>query len=1313
MNKKMKDFRRRLEELLPEDRIKLQKSLINLGMENKKGADPRQINDRSAVLEKRFLRAEERKKRRINERPRVTYPGDLPILERKEAIIEGLRRNQVLVVTGETGSGKTTQLPKMCLEAGRGINGVIGCTQPRRIAAISIANRVAEELGEEAGHSVGYKIRFEDRTSRRGYIKFMTDGILLMEAQSDPSLRSYDTLIVDEAHERSINIDFILGYLKRLMAWRRDLKVIITSATIDSEKFSRVFDNAPVIKVSGRTWPVEIHYRPSETAIDDDNFPNHIEAAVAAVKELKKDWHGGHTLIFMPTEQDIRDTCEILKGCNFSNTVILPLYARLSEAGQKKIFQPLRMDKIIVATNVAETSITVPGIRFVIDSGLARISEYRPQTRTTGLPVKAIAKSSAAQRAGRAGRLEKGLCIRLYSGEDYEGRPDFTPPEILRTNLAEVILRMLHLNIGDIASFPFIDKPRPKSIRDGYDILLELGAVRPGKTGYRLTEQGRRMASLPLDPRIARILLEARKNRCLREILVIAAALSIQDPRERPSEKEREADRAHKTFVNPSSDFITLINIWDAFHRSYRGSSESVRRAFCREHFLSLRRIREWKSVHDELEGILQDSGLMPNDTYGEPLRGEALYEAVHKCILAGYISQFAVKKDKNLYRFAKGGEAMVFPGSGLFNGDASWIVSAEMIETSRVFARMNGKIKSDWLEEVGGSSCVRSWCEPRWDTDRGEVVATEQVSLFGLVIVQGRTISYGHVKPDEAAEIFIREAILGEKLFPAPPFLKHNHELIDRILTMENKIRKRTILVDEEDLVLFYRERLGTVYDSRTLRSMLRDKNFDESLRMKEKDIRRWFPEEDLLDYPDEVSLGGARFSLTYRFNPGSNDDGITLNIPPHLLKAAAAESPDWKIPGLLREKVQALIKALPKEYRRRLIPIGRAVDIAVEELGERKDKNDASILKTLSSVLQKRFGVCVPAMAWPVERIPDHLSVRYALVGKKKRELKASRKIDDLLWEDAAGEIDRDLAEARKGLERGPLTHWDMEELPEWIDFHESRKGTLRVHPALVEEGEEVFLRVFRNGEEASALHARGVRRLWEVQFSKDRKYLLQCLALPEDLRRRVPWSGGSQKFESLLGKLAEERLIGGAIRSRKAFLRCASEARPRIYETAREVMGFVEPVLRLYMEARRTFADLKGDVGANRGMASFIDSLSDHLEQLVPPDFPILFDEERLARIAVYLRGILIRCERGLHHLDKDRSKAGKVLPFTEALERLRATLPAFSSMEKRYALDEFALMIEEFRLSVFAPELKTAFPISSKRLKEKLAEIEGMV
>ena len=814
-------------------------------------------------LKKPNISIKKRKWRKQN-LPRFSYNPSLPITDRKGDIIDAISKNQVVIISGETGSGKTTQIPKFCLAAGRGIAGKIGCTQPRRIAATTVAHRIAEELGEKIGRSVGYKIRFKDKTRHDSYVKIMTDGILLAETLSDPYLNEYDTIIVDEAHERSLNIDFVLGILKKLIKKRKDLKLIITSATIDTEKFSKAFDDAPVIEVSGRMYSVDIRYLPAcpdseKQGQDAKNDLSHVEMAADAVNTINREGQYGDILVFMPTEQDIRETCELLEGRNYKNAFIYPLFARLPASEQSKIFSRPPGRKIIIATNVAETSITIPGIRYVVDTGLARISHYTPRSRTTALPVVPISRSSADQRKGRCGRVENGICIRLYSEEDFLSRHLFTMPEILRSNLAQVILRMIALNLGDISDFPFIDRPAKKSVKDGFDLLLELGAIteepgrsRPkGASRFILTKKGRLMSKIPIDPRLSRMLIEAQEEGCLKEVTVIASVLSIQEPRERPAEKASEADEVHSKFADPASDFITLLNIWDTYHDTWRRvKSINQMKKYCRAHYLSFKRMREWRDIHSQISAILEENVLKGKDKKavlkitknkngkGRPEVFTPFYSAVHKSILSGFLSNIAVKKEKYFFTAAKGKEVMIFPGSGLFNKSKTWIVAAEMVETSRLFARTVANIESSWLEALGIDLCKYTYLSPHWERNRGEVVASEQVSLFGLIIEPGRPVSYGKINRDEASDIFIRSALVEGDMRRPLDFMKHNKRLIDEIKDMENRLRRRDLLVGDQEIFEFYTERLSGIYDIRTLRKRLKKKGSDKFLLISREDL-------------------------------------------------------------------------------------------------------------------------------------------------------------------------------------------------------------------------------------------------------------------------------------------------------------------------------------------------------------------------------------------------------------------------------------------------------------------------------------------
>ena len=942
-------------EAMCRDRHRLIRSLNTLKKSSRNGAkeDGVRAKQAAALLKKAKASAACRAKRKAAVPQGIDFDPDLPINARKADIIQAIQAHPVVIISGETGSGKTTQIPKFCLEAGRGTAGMIGCTQPRRIAAMTVARRIAFELGQDLGQSVGYKIRFDDHTPPTAHIKLMTDGILLAETQQDRFLTQYDTLIVDEAHERSLNIDFTLGLLRRLVKNRPDLKLIITSATIDTEKFSKAFDDAPVIEVSGRMFPVETIYAPI-TGSEDGNPEDqgYVEAAGEAASNLISKTRTGDILIFMPTEQDIGETMEILRGKLRDGISILPLFARLSAKEQTRVFATGPGRKVVVSTNVAETSLTIPGIKYVIDTGLARIPSYSPRTRTTALPVAPISQSSANQRKGRCGRVENGVCIRLFDEDDFNGRPFFTSPEIVRSNLAEVILRMLSLKLGDISSFPFIDPPAPKSIKDGFDTLMELSAIRRApqkgkKTGQGkliLTPMGQTMARLPMDPKLSRILIQAAEAGCLKEAGIITTALTVSDIRQRPADKAQAADQKHAAFRDPTSDFITLLNIWQACETTGRQlKSRSKLRKWCIENYLSFKRLREWQDIHRQITKMLKDHDIVDKgkgpgqQALGKPGRSEhpekksgendtanPLYTAIHKSLLYGYLAGIAHKKEKNLYTAAKGQQALIFPGSGLFNKAGTWIMAAEFVKTSQLFARGVANIDPAWLEEIGKDLCTRTYTDPRWEKKRGEVVADEQVSLFGLVIVNGRKIAYGKVNPQEASEIFIRHALVQGEVFRPFAFMAHNQALIRDLETLEDKTRTRDILATEDDLFIFYQSRLPTpFYDVRSFAKFLKDLKDDKALRMTREDIQKAHVDQETLSrFPDRLEMTQGEFALEYTFDPGTEADGVTIKVPAEAAAMVSKHRVDRLVPGLFEEKITALIKALPKQYRRKLTP-------------------------------------------------------------------------------------------------------------------------------------------------------------------------------------------------------------------------------------------------------------------------------------------------------------------------------------------------------------------------------------------------------
>jgi len=1267
---------------------------------------------RSAVLMKRIAA-------RRSRLPRIVYPPTLPILERKGDIIAAIRKHPVVVITGETGSGKTTQLPKMCLEAGRGLTGMIGCTQPRRIAATSVARRIAEEMGECIGRTVGYKIRFDNRTPREAFLKIMTDGILLMEAQTDPLLRAYDTIIVDEAHERSLNIDFVLGILKTILTRRSDFRIVITSATIDTDKFSKAFGNAPVIEVSGRLYPVEVRYEPLDPRLEEKGEITPVEAAVRAVEDLVERRERGDILIFMPTEQDIRETCDLLAGRFREEAAILPLFSRLSAAQQQEVFRPLTMRKIVAATNVAETSITIPGIRFVIDSGLARIAEYNPRTRTAGLPVRPISKSSADQRKGRCGRVRDGVCIRLYGEDDYLGRPLYTAPEILRSNLAGVILRMLALNLGDIAAFPFIDQPAPKSIRDGIETLLELGGIETdAKDGrgpthpWRLTEHGRIMAQLPLDPRISRMILEALKEGCLEEIVVIGAALSIQDPRERPAEKEAQADQAHAKFKDPSSDFSSLLGLWRRYWDHGESSkSQNRQRRFCRDHFLSFRRMREWREIHDQILSILSEQRLFPRKDTTLQKQGADLYAALHRSILSGYLGQIAQKKEKNLYTATRGRQAMIFPGSGLFNRGGNWIVAAEMIETSRLFARTAANIESDWLEELGGLLCKHTYSAPHWEKERGEVVASEAVTLFGLAIVTGRPVSFGRIDPDGASRIFIRSALVEGEVKKPLPFLVHNQELIKKIASFEEKVRRRDLLIDEEAMAEFYEKRLPGIFDIRTLQRLIRDREDDAFLRMKEEDLFVKTPDlGEIALFPEAVSTGGWRLDCLYRFDPGAPEDGITLKIPVHVIPSVRDAPMDWAVPGLVKGKVMALLKGLPKEYRKRLQPLVHTGEIILTEM-----ERQGTLPVALSRFIYKKFGVDIPADRWPLEGLDDHLRLRFAVMDGKDRELAAGRDIGILRQEFPGAKESQALVKARRFWEKADLTAWDFGDLPERITLTD---GPADLHapvvfPALVAGKTTIDIRLFASDPEARRAHCKGVGALLALRLRDELKHLRKSISPAGDLRIWASAFGGVKVLEAALMEKVMHDLFESDIRTGASFEGYVETVRSQILPLGQAMVRKATPLIKTLYETTELLRSLEGPNRGNGPVLSFLSEQRDELSRLLPPDFLIRYGEERLVHIGRYLRALAIRAERGAVHLEKALERGKEISKLVVWHEKTSQELTENTSDAKRQAIEEFGWLIEEYKVSLFAQELKTAVPVSGKRIDTMMEEIKRML
>jgi ATP-dependent helicase HrpA len=1272
---------------------------------------------------------------------RIHYPASLPISSRKDEIISAIQEHQVVVVAGDTGSGKTTQLPKMCLEAGRAAGrNLIGCTQPRRIAAMSVAERVQEELA--APELVGYKIRFSDRTGPQTKIKFMTDGVLLAETQGDRTLRRYDTLIIDEAHERSLNIDFLLGYLHQLLAKRSDLKLIISSATIDTEKFSRHFGDAPIIQVEGRTYPVSIEYCPPGTDSEEEEEVKDLSGLVIEQVRRVMSRPGGDMLVFMPTERDILETTDALRKQLEGKALVLPLFGRLQGGEQRRIFQPAQQRKIIVATNVAETSITVPGIETVIDTGLARISRYSPRSGTTSLPVARVSKASCSQRAGRCGRIGPGRCIRLYSEEDFLSRPEFTLPEILRSNLAEVILQMTALHLPPPAQFPFLDPPASQAVSEGYRTLRELGAL---TAEHRLTERGTIMARLPLDPRISRMIIESAELGSLREVCVIAAALAIQDPRIVPAEKKEKARQAHLQFAAPGSDLLTLVNLWHAC-RGVQGkapTSGELRR-FCTANFCSWQRMREWFDIHEQILRILsQHEEFVPAlQRMSADEAAPASPEAVHQAVTAGFLRNIATKKEKNTYLITGNREAVIFPGSCLYNKAGQWLVATDFVQTSQLFARMAANIDVAWLERLGGDLCKRSYSDPHWEKKAGQVVALEKVVLFGLVIAADRKVNYGRISPQTAAEartIFIREALIPGELEGTYPFLQHNLDLLRQLEELEERLRRRGMLTDEQAVYDFYEQRLGLVYDRFTLNRFLRDKakerqpgaeadaEADAFLRMKEADVCRNQPDsEALYRFPETLQTPQGRLKLRYSFQPGQEDDGVTVDIPASCCAALSPALFEWLVPGLLPEKVLALLRSLPKRLRRQLVPLPDAADAILDSMAI----GHGSLYPALEQAILRRFQMTVTRADWQLESVPQHLRMRFRLCDEQGQTLCCTRNFQELVQHCALPKtgIVKGSAPASSSANlpasKG-LTSWEFDPPPAPMPVHDAQKRMTGLHhPALFLEEkngqpQSVALRYIPDPEQARTLCQSGLRFLYGLRFPGEIPAISkECKAVVAG--QTASWlslglKGGAAETKELLLNGVLDRLFQldqlDSLPSKAQFAATVAALKEQgLLRQARALLNQIVEVLTTRRQVQTVLTQSRQrSSNAGSGQTRFAE-YQQLLEGLVPQDFLAKLPLAELAERKRWLLALAKRIERAEHGPLKDAEKAKRVQPFMEQLRRLTQenNRPPCPACSEELAL--FRRMVEEFKVSVFAPEIGTAMPVSEKRLDAQMKRAE---
>jgi ATP-dependent helicase HrpA len=1227
--------------------------------------------------------------------PSVTYPPELPVSQRRDEIGAAIRDHQVVVVAGETGSGKTTQLPKICLELGRGVRGMIGHTQPRRLAARTVAERVAAELRIPLGQTVGYQVRFTDRVGKDTRIKLMTDGILLAELERDRSLRRYHTIIIDEAHERSLNVDFLLGYLARLLPRRPDLKLVITSATIDPERFSRHFGGAPVIEVSGRTWPVEVRYRPLGQEPDDDR--DQTQGILDAVDELCREGLGD-ILVFLSGEREIRDTADALRGHDVPRSPggveILPLYARLAAAEQHRVFQPHDRRRVVLATNVAETSLTVPGIKYVVDPGTARISRYSHRSKVQRLPIEPVSRASADQRKGRCGRTSDGVCIRLYSTDDFAARPEFTEPEILRTNLASVILQMTALRLGDVAAFPFIDPPDRRSVKAGVDLLRELGAL---DGGGRLTGVGRRLAQVPADPRLARMLLEAGRLGCAREVLVIVAALSIQDPRERPADKQEAADERHRRFADKGSDFLTWLNLWRWLHERQAELSSNQFRKLCRAEFLNYLRVREWQDLHGQLRAVARDLGIKLN-------RDEPHPDAVHTALLAGLLSHIGLRQgDTREYLGARGTRFAIFPGSALARKPPQWVMAAELVETSRLWGREAAAIRPEWAEPLAAHLVKRTYSEPHWSRSRGAVLASERVTLFGVPIVAERQVNYGNIDPGPARELFIRHALVEGDWETSHGFFARNRRLLAEVEELEHRARRRDLLVDDHTLFDFYDRRIpAEVVSARHFDAWWKraGQQRPDLLDFERSMLRRATDAPDAVDYPDTWVTGGHRLRLTYQFEPGSDADGVTVHIPLAVLNQIDPGGFDWQVPGLRQELVTELIRSLPKSIRRSFIP---APDWAASVL-ERIGPDDGPLLEVLAGELERTGTVEVPPDAFDPARVPDHLRVSFRVADRRGRgpaRVVGEGKDLDELKRRLAPRMRAAIAAAAPGLERGRVTGWDLGALPRVV---EERRGgrVVKGFPALVDEGDTVAVRLLESGAEQAVAMRAGTRRLLLQQVPSPVRYVLAHQDNQAKLTlSRYRHGSATDLFADCLAAAADDLIAasGGPAWDEAGFRRLLDAVRGGLADATLDVVSEVARVLAVAGEVEGRLTEL-----TNPAFAPATGDVRAQLDGLVHPGWVTATGRRRLPDVLRYVRAMLQRLDRLPGDLHRDAERMESVALATAAWRRARDRRPD-------PALDELRWMLEELRVSYFAQSLGTPYPVSEKRVLRAIGQPAG--
>ncbi|MEU4049267.1 ATP-dependent RNA helicase HrpA [Streptomyces olivaceus] len=1261
-----------------------------------------------AEIEAEVAKAEQRIGERRARVPDVSYPAQLPVSQKKDEIAAAIRDHQVVIVAGETGSGKTTQIPKICVELGRGVRGMIGHTQPRRIAARTVAERVADELDTPLGETVGWKVRFTDQVNPEStFIKLMTDGILLAEIQTDRELRAYDTIIIDEAHERSLNIDFLLGYLAQLLPKRPDLKVVITSATIDPERFSRHFGDAPIVEVSGRTYPVEVRYRPLLEEDGDDADRDQITAITDAVEELMGEGNGD-ILVFLSGEREIRDTADALEKKKYRGTEVLPLYARLSHAEQHRVFQRHSGRRIVLATNVAETSLTVPGIKYVIDPGFARISRYSHRTKVQRLPIEPVSQASANQRKGRCGRTSDGICVRLYSEDDFDARPEFTDAEILRTNLASVILQMTAAGLGDIEKFPFIDPPDHRNIRDGVQLLQELGALDPAQKDVRkrLTDTGRKLAQLPVDPRLARMVLEADRNGCAREVMVIAAALSIQDPRERPAEKQAQADQQHARFKDETSDFLAFLNLWRYLREQQKERGSSSFRRMCKQEYLNFLRIREWQDIYTQLRTVAKQMGIRLNDD-------DAPGDRVHVSLLAGLLSHVGMKDvkegAKNEYLGARNAKFAIFPGSALFKKPPRFVMSAELVETSRLWARVNAKIEPEWVEPLAGHLLKHTYSEPHWEKDQAAVMAYEKVTLYGVPIVAQRKVNYGRIDPEVSRELFIRNALVEGDWRTHHKFFADNRRLLTEVEELEHRARRRDILVDDETLYDFY--------DQRVPEHVVSGAHFDSWWKHKRHDRPDFldFEREMLInekagavtkdDYPDSWRQGPLKFRVTYQFEPGADADGVTVHVPLQVLNQVADEGFDWQIPGLREQVVTELIRSLPKPIRRHYVPAPNYAQAFLDRAVPLQEP----LAVTMARELKRRVGVPLEAEDFDWAKVPDHLKITFRIVDERRRKLAEDKDLEALklqlrpkarkaLSQAAAATAVRSGGES---LERTGLTDWTIGTLSRV--FETRRAGQpVKAYPALVDDGPKantVSVRLFDSEAEQAQAMWKGTRRLILRNIPVNpAKFASEKLTNQQKLGLSANPHGSIQALFDDCATAAADKLVadfGGPAWDEESYRKLYDKVRAEIVDTTVRTVGQVQQVLAAWQACERRLKAVRSPA-----LLANLQDVRTQLDALVKPGFVTEAGIRRLPDLLRYLVAADRRLQQMPTGVPRDTSRMEKVHEMRDEYAWLLEQMPRGRPVPQQVL--DVRWMIEELRVSYFAHALGTAYPVSDKRI-----------